>query len=132
MKSILFLLAALSLSTALAHTEVTAIVPAANATVTAPKTITVTLSEPVNLRFSTFRVLRIGAGQTPTQAAAQALAAKADMHTLASLPTKAAGLAATVRVPLKAALPAGPYVIAWTLLSDDGHPVSGFSAFTVK
>ncbi|WP_412030001.1 copper resistance protein CopC [Deinococcus yunweiensis] len=132
MKSILFLLAALSLSTALAHTEVTAIVPAANATVAAPKTITVTLSEPVNLRFSTFRVLRIGAGQTPTQAAAQALAAKADMPTLASLPTKATGLAATVRVPLKAALPAGPYVIAWTLLSDDGHPVSGFSAFTVK
>lgn len=132
MKSILFLLAALSLSTALAHTEVTGIVPAANATVAAPKTITVTLSEPVNLRFSTFRVLRIGAGQTPTQAAAQALAAKADMPTLASLPTKAAGLAATVRVPLKAALPAGPYVIAWTLLSDDGHPVSGFSAFTVK
>lgn len=132
MKSILFLLAALSLSTALAHTEVTGIIPASNATVAAPRTVTVTLSEPVNLRFSTFRVLRIGAGQTPAQAAALALAAKADAAALASLPTKAAGLAATVSVPLKAALPTGPYVIAWILLSEDGHPVRGFSAFTVK
>lgn len=132
MKSILTLLSALLLSTALAHTEVTALIPAANAVVSAPKTVTLTLSEPVNLRFCTFRVMAIPTGKTAAQASVLALAQKGDATGLANLSVKASGLAAKVSIPLKTALSAGRYVVAWKLLSDDGHPVSGFSAFSVK
>ncbi|GHF37246.1 hypothetical protein HNQ07_001219 [Deinococcus metalli] len=132
MKSILSLLSALLLSTALAHTEVTAMTPTANATVSAPKMVTLTLSEPVNLRFCTFRVMAVPAGKTAAQASELALTAKAGAAGLVNLPARSTGMAATVRIPLKATVAPGQYVVAWKLLSDDGHPVTGFNAFTVK
>lgn len=128
----LTLLAALALSTALAHTEVMAIVPAEHASVPAPKTVQLTLSEPVNLRFCTFRVMGIPAGKTAAQAALLALSARRGAAQLVNLDANSSGLAAKVSLSLKTPLKAGPYVVAWKLLSDDGHPVTGFSAFTVK
>lgn len=62
----------LALSAALAHPEVTAMTPAADTSVTVPA-VMLTLSKPVNLRFSTFRVMAIPADKTAAQAAALGL-----------------------------------------------------------
>ncbi|MCD0171885.1 copper resistance protein CopC, partial [Deinococcus sp. 23YEL01] len=70
------LLAALSLSLAGAHTAVTGVTPALNATVAAPASVTLTFNEAVETRFSTFRVMAVPAGKTAQAAAALALAEK--------------------------------------------------------
>jgi methionine-rich copper-binding protein CopC len=132
MKSVLLVLTALLSSNALAHTEVTAITPKTSAVVRAPKVVTLTISEPVNLRFCTVRVMAIPVGKTAAQASVLALAAKNGAPQLANVTQAASGLTTVVHVPLKPALTAGAYVIAWKLLSDDGHPVTGFSTFRVK
>ena len=41
-------------------------------------------------------------------------------------------LVAQLRIPLRPGLKDGTYVVAWKLLSEDGHPVTGHSVFTVK
>lgn len=132
MKKMLTLLLALTLSTATAHTAVTSLTPAANATVTAPKTVALTFSEPIELRFCTFRVMAIPAGKTAQDTATLALAEKADSAKLASLPFKAGDMAARLTLPLRPGLKPGGYVVAWKILSEDGHPVSGLSTFQVK
>ncbi|MCD0159849.1 copper resistance protein CopC [Deinococcus sp. 14RED07] len=33
---------------------------------------------------------------------------------------------------MKPALPRGLYVVAWKILSDDSHPVTGLRTFTVR
>ncbi len=132
MNKFLALLTALSLSTTLAHTAVSSITPALNATVTAPKAVQLKFSEPIEVRFSTFRVMAVPAGQSVDAAAKVALAEKADSPKLVNLPLTASALAAQVSVPLKATLKAGRYVVVWRLLSEDGHPVTGHSTFRVK
>lgn len=117
---------AVAVSAAQAHTEPTTITPAKDATA-----VTLTFSEPINLRFSTFQVLRVPTGKTPADAAKLALRLKADAPELANL-NATGGMVARLTLPLKARLPAGPYVIAWRLLSDDGHPVTGHSSFALK
>ncbi|PTA68471.1 copper resistance CopC family protein [Deinococcus arcticus] len=117
---------------ALAHTAVTRVVPAQGAVVAAPGAVTLTFSEPVELRFSAVRVMAVAPGQTPAAAAKLALAARPDAPTLASRPPGGSGLAARLSVPLKPGLRPGLYVIAWKLLSGDGHPVSGLSTFRVR
>lgn len=132
MNRLLTLLAALFLSAALAHSAMTSIVPAPNATVTAPKTVTVKFSEPLELRFSTFRVMAVPAGKTAQAAATLALAQQADSPRVVSLPLSRTDMAAQISVPLKSNLKPGLYVVAWKILSGDGHPVSGHSTFRVK
>lgn len=131
MRSLLLLLA-LGLGTASAHTAVTALTPAADSTVSAPKEIALKFSEPIELRFSTFRVMALGRGQSPEDGAKAALALKADAPELANGPLTARTLAAQLRLPLRPGLRAGIYVVAWKILSEDGHPVTGHSVFTVK
>ena len=126
----LVLLGALSL--AQAHTEVTSITPNAKAAVAAPKAVLLTFSEPIELRFSTFRVMAVPKGKTPEDAAKLALTLKADAPELANAPFSARNMAARLSLPLRAGLKSGTYVIAWKILSDDGHPVSGQSVFHVK
>ncbi|GGL12570.1 copper resistance CopC family protein [Deinococcus radiotolerans] len=132
MKNILPLLAALTLSTASAHTAVSGVTPALNAVVTAPKTVTLAFSEPVELRFSTFRVMAVPAGVTVAEAARRALAEKAHSAALANQPVKLSGAAARLALTLKPNLKSGSYVIAWKILSEDGHPVTGSSTFRVR
>ncbi len=127
-----FLLLALGLGPASAHTAVTSITPAADATVRAPTEVLVQFSEPVELRFSTFRVMALPAGLTPEAGARAALKLKADADALASRPLTATALAARLSLPLKPGLKAGRYVVAWKILSEDGHPVLGHSVFRVK
>ena len=132
MNKFLILLTTLTLSTALAHTAVSSITPSLNAVVAAPRAVQLKFSEPVEVRFSTFRVMAVPAGQTIQAAAQLALAEKADSDRLASLPLTATTTAAQLNIPLKARLRSGQYVIAWKILSEDGHPVTGQSTFRVK
>ncbi|BBN96878.1 hypothetical protein DEIGR_330096 [Deinococcus grandis] len=132
MKKILMLLTALTLSTATAHTAVSSITPSLNAVVAAPRAVQLKFSEPIKLRFSTFRVMAIPAGQSVEAAAKLALAEKADSGRLVSLPLSATITAAQLSIALKANLKSGQYVIAWKILSEDGHPVTGQSTFRIK
>ncbi|WP_293911388.1 copper resistance protein CopC [Deinococcus sp.] len=118
--------------TAAAHTEVTHMVPAASSSVAAPKTVTLDLSEPVNLRFSTFKVYALPAGSDAAALSKAKLNLKYDSAERADLFPGASGLAARVQIPLRAGLKPGAYVVMWHLLSDDGHPVSGQSVFRIK
>ncbi|QFP77041.1 copper resistance protein CopC [Deinococcus sp. AJ005] len=131
MRAIPFLLA-LILGTASAHTAIASMTPAAESTVNAPKEVVLKFSEPIELRFSTFRVMALGTGMKPEDGAKTALALKADASELANLPLTARNLAAQLRIPLKPDLKAGKYVVAWKILSEDGHPVTGQNVFTVK
>ncbi|WP_019008799.1 copper resistance CopC family protein [Deinococcus aquatilis] len=132
MKSLIALLLAAALSTASAHTDVTVVSPTSTLPVTAPKTVQLRFAEPVNLRFATFRVLPMPSGKTPAEAAKLALALKPDSSQLVNLAPVASGMAATLSLPLKPNLKAGSYLIAWAVLSDDGHPVGGHSLFRVR
>ncbi|EYB67672.1 copper resistance protein CopC [Deinococcus phoenicis] len=132
MRFLLSLLAALTLASALAHTEVTGITPAAGARVVAPKTVTLTFGEPVNLRFSTFKVVPLPAGADAAQTAAAALARKDDAKLRADTAPVLTGMAARVTLPLHSGLKPGTYLILWRLLSEDGHPVTGHSTFQVR
>lgn len=131
MRRILSLLAALSLGTALAHTEVTLQSPAPGKAVPAPQAVSLTFSEPVDLRFSTFRVVPLPRGADAAKAAATALARK-DAAGRADTAPRLSGMAARLSLPLRANLKPGPYLVAWRVLSDDGHPVTGHATFTVR
>ncbi len=117
---------------ALAHTEITRIVPGSGAVVSAPRAVTLDLSEPINLRFSQFWVYAVPAGQTPEQFAATVAPTKGcDAARIDTCP-QLTGSAARLRLPLKPHLKAGAYVVVWHILSDDGHPVMGQSSFNVR
>ena len=120
------------LGTAAAHTQVTHLTPAAGRTVAAPKLVTLAFSEPINLRFSTFKVYALPAGTTAATFALTKINLKNDADARADAYTGASTMVAKLNLPMKANLKAGPYVVMWQLLSDDGHPVSGQSTFTVK
>lgn len=122
----------LALGAAQAHTEVTGTTPAANARVRAPDRVVLNFSEPINLRFSTFKVLPLPAGADAAGAAAAALARKTGAAPRADTASPLSGLAARVTLPLRPDLRPGAYLIVWRLLSDDGHPVSGHSVFHVR
>lgn len=126
---LLTLLAALTLPVAAAHTAVTEIKPSAEA-------VTLRFSEPVNLRYSIFKVYPLPAGQTGTRAAAdltrRMITLRGDEANRADLYRARAGQSSGVTVPLKSNLAAGQYAVMWRLMSADGHPVTGQSVFSVK
>ena len=132
MQKTVFLVAALLLGTAAAHTEITAMTPAAGSTVSAPKMITITLSEPVDLRFSTFKVYALPAGTDAAKFASAKMKLKNDAPGRADTDQRMKGMAARLNIALKPNLKPGQYEVMWHILSDDGHPVSGQSVFTVK
>lgn len=104
----------LSASQALAHAALVKSDPAANATVAAPKAISLTFSEDLTPAFSGFDV-SMGDGVKMT---VKTTVSK-DRKTLVGVPTG----------PLKA----GAYKISWhAAAADDGHKTTGTLAFTVK
>ena len=133
----LFLVLALS-SSALAHTAVTSIQPGAHQTVSAPKAVSMSFNEAIPLKFATFRVYPLPAGDKPSldRAAAAltktALLNKADLGGRVDTWAGGSGQAAAVKVPLKPGLKAGAYALVWRFLSDDGHVVTGQSVFHVR
>ena len=132
MKTLLPLFAALLLGTAAAHTQITHFTPAAGSTVAAPKMVTLTFSEPVNLRFSTFKVYALPAGMDPAAFAKTKINLKNDAGARADTYSGPPSMAARLDLPLKTNLKPGAYVVMWHILSDDGHPVSGQSSFSVR
>ena len=132
MKHLIPLLSALLIGTAAAHTEITAMTPAAGSTVTAPKMISLTLSEPINLRFSTFKVYALPAKMDAATFAASKINLKNDAPARADTAQTLRGMAARLSIALKPNLKPGQYELMWHILSDDGHPVSGQAVFTVK
>lgn len=126
------LLLAAALGTASAHTEVTVVSPTSTLPASAPKAVQLSFAEPVNLRFATFRVVPMPAGKTPAEATRLALALKPGSPQLVNTGPVPSGMAAKLSLPLKPNLKAGPYLIAWAILSEDGHPVTGQSLFRVR
>lgn len=99
---------------ALAHAHLKAAIPAENAIVTAPGAVSMTFSEPLELKMSSAMVMTPAGGMID-----------------AGAPTLSAdGL--TLTLPLKAPLAAGDYGVMWQVLSTDGHKTSGNYNFTVK
>ena len=108
----------LSLATvapALAHAELIAETPAANATVTAPLPTELTLSFSEGLELSFTKVAVKGADGTPL--ALGALALGSDGKTLI--------------VPVAAPLPKGTITIEWTAVAKDGHKSKGSYTLTI-
>ena len=132
MRKFLTLLTALLLGAAAAHTQITHLDPAAGSVVSAPTTVTLTFSEPVNLRFSTFKVYALPAGVDAATFAQSKLKLKNDADARADTYTSSAKLVSRLSLPLKEHLNPGPYVVMWRVLSDDGHPVSGQTSFSIK
>ncbi|WP_034384162.1 copper resistance CopC family protein [Deinococcus sp. YIM 77859] len=132
MRALLALLTALTLGTALAHTEVTGLFPAHGAHVSAPKAVTLTFGEPVNLRFSVFKVVPLPAGADPAKEAAAVLARRDDAALRVDTAPRLSGMATRVTLPLRAGLKPGAYLTVWRLLSADGHLVSGHAVFYVR
>ena len=95
-----------------AHAELLATDPVDGSLVqTAPQQVTLQFSEDVAVQPDGVRVLDADAGRVE---AGQA---------------KAAGN--TVTVPLKSSVPDGSYVVAWRVISADGHPVRGAFNFSI-
>jgi methionine-rich copper-binding protein CopC len=103
----------ISAAPASAHAVLVGITPAANAQLTtAPTKVVVEFDEPVSTNFATVVV---------TSAAGVSVAKG-----------KAAVLGAKVTQAIGPDLASGAYRIAYQVTSDDGHPVSGESRFTLK
>ena len=117
-----FALAAIAASSALllagtasAHAHLVKSTPAANATVAAPKTISLTFNEKLTPAFSKFELVM------PTMsnmAVAVKTSVSKDGLTITGTPT--------------APLSPGLYKISWHAASDDGHKMDGAVDFTVK
>ncbi len=93
-----------------AHAHLVSSTPAADATVAAPKSVTLKFSEKLMPRFSTLALAGPG-GEAPA-------AVKVKGDTLTATPSKP--------------LAAGAYTATWTVVSADTHKVDGHIAFTVK
>ena len=101
-------------SHAAAHAKLVSSNPAANATVAAPKIITLTFSEKLVPAFSKFEVVMPEHGGM--KVAVKTTVSK-DGKRLTGAPT--------------AALSAGAYKVVWTAATADGHKMSGEVAFKV-
>jgi len=96
-----------------AHTQLLSADPAPNASVAAPTTITLHFNEALEAKVSNVK-LSDGAGKTVTVSAAKAPDTKS--------------MTATTAAPLGA----GKYMVSWTAVGGDGHPMKGTYSFTVK
>ncbi|PYE54830.1 copper resistance CopC family protein [Deinococcus yavapaiensis] len=139
MRKILTLLTATLLSFALAHAELEKASPAEGAKIPAPRQVVLSFTEGVQVRFSTFKVYRVGdsgdrlkvnglAGQLVTKV----LDLKNDAASRADLGLVArTGTHDEVTLRLRSKLQPGAYVVMWKALSDDSHPVTGYYVFDV-
>lgn len=126
--------------TALAHSELDHATPAEGASVRAPKEVDLTFGEPIEVRFSTFKVYPVKASGDPLKVNGVAgtlktklLSVKGDAAARADLGVAPKGGSATrVTLPLKPGLKKGAYVVMWKVLSVDTHTSDGYYVFYVK
>ena len=93
------------------HAHLAKASPAENATVAAPKVITLQFSEKLEPKFS-------GAELMKADGSMVAVTSKAAANSITATP--------------KAALPPGGYMVMWHVLSADGHKMKGQYNFTVR
>lgn len=94
-----------------------------------PEAVTLTFTEPVEVRASIFKVYPLEPDDDPLRLRAQAarlvdevLQIRGDEERRADAGVQAAGReAAEIRIVLKDGLPPGPYVVMWRVLSIDTH-----------
>lgn len=104
---------ALGAPAAWAHAHLTATAPAAEAVVAAPRTLSLTFSEPLEPKFSGLTLTAAGGGAVPLS-----VTASPDRKTLVATPTKPLG--------------PGAYKAAWHAVAKDGHRMEGGYGFTVR
>lgn len=108
-----FVTSVISAAPASAHAKLVKIAPAANAQLTtAPKQVSLEFSEPINPEFVTV-VVTTAAGGSVAQG-------------------KAAVSGTRVSQNLRPGISSDAYRIAFQVTSDDGHPITGQSSFTLK
>lgn len=107
------LAASLGATAASAHAHLLAATPAAEATVTAPRSITLTFSERLVPAFSSLEIVN-AAG---TRSAATTTVSE-----------DGKSLVGTLSAPLAA----GRYTVQWAIASGDGHRMTGTHVFTVR
>lgn len=127
-----------------AHAELESALPAEGETVTSmPAEVVLTFTEPVEVRFSLFKVYPLDADVDMAEEDAQlrlnGLVGQLVSEVLEAQSDEAAradtGVATTERtstdivLPLKDTLEPGPYVVMWRVISADTHPVEGFHTF---
>lgn len=134
-----------------AHAELASSTPAAGAVLEqAPAEVSLTFTEAVEVRFSTFKVYALGAdlevdaednearlNGLAAQLVSEVLDAPEDTDArvdLGATPSvgDAARTAEEVTLPLEPELAAGVYVVMWRVLAVDTHPTQGFFTFRVE
>ena len=103
----------LTATAASAHAHMTAATPAAESTVTAPRSVTLTFSERLVPAFSSLEI---------TNAAG----------TRSTVATTVSEDGKTLVGTLSAPLTTGRYTVQWAIASGDGHRMTGTHAFTVR
>ncbi len=140
MRKLIPLLAALLLGGALAHSELEGAAPPENASVSAPSQVKLSFSEPLQVRFSTFKVYPLSASGDALKVNGAAGALKTKVLALKNDAARRAdagvtpggGNTANVTLALKPNLKPGPYVVMWRALSEDTHTSGGYYVFYVK
>lgn len=110
--------ALLAAGAANAHPKLLSATPAANATVVRPARVELRFSEKLMPAFSKADLAMVGATGRPSGKLASAAAVAGDGRTLIITP--------------KGPLRPGRYNIAWAVVSDDTHRITGTHAFAVK
>jgi methionine-rich copper-binding protein CopC len=134
-------LALIVAGTAAGHAYLRSAAPAEDSTVAAmPAEVRLQFSEPVEVRFSTFKVYSVPAGpgwdRRRLNAAAGMIVTNNLRRTDDAADRADDGLAtaerttAEVGLRLKPGLPPGTYVVMWRVLSIDTHTTQGFYVFT--
>lgn len=139
------MLAALTLiGAASAHAELESASPAEGGTImSAPTEVILTFTEPVEVRFSLFKVYPLDADVDMSennvqqrlnglagQLVSEVLEAQGDDAVRADMGVSTDERTSTeVVLPLTTDLEPGPYVVMWRVISADTHPVQGFYTF---
>ena len=114
-------LAALTPSALSAHVQLAGSTPAAGAAAKAPKTVTLTFSQPVD---------KATAAASIVMTAMPGMANHGEMAIRNFTPSWSAD-GKTLTLTLKKPLPTGSYEVRWQAASADGHPMRGTLAFDV-
>ncbi|MCL9997746.1 MAG: copper resistance protein CopC [Erythrobacter sp.] len=117
-----FALSTLAPSALLAHVQLTASTPSAEATVKAPKIITLTFSQPVD---------------QASAAASIVMTAMPGMANHGEMPIRNFTMSwsadnTTLTLTLKKPLPTGSYEVRWQAAAGDGHAMNGTVGFEVS
>ncbi len=130
MRTLLLLTTLLLGTVGFTHSSLVSSRPAADSTVRErPATVTLTFSEAVEPRFSTFVVVPLGEAEADPEALLErVLSAPDNTQVAAQVVTKEAS--EMILLSLPADLTPGRYAVVWRALSVDSHTIEGFLTFS--